>query len=392
MDRRAFHGLAGEFADMLMPHTEADEAAVLAQFLVAFGNVIGRNPHYRVEADIHCANEFIVLVGPTAKGRKGTSWGPVREIVRSIDDEYVACRIKTGLSSGEGVIYQVREPAERDLGALDKRLLVYEPEFAGTLKVLAREGNTLSPVIRQAWDTGHLATLTKNNPLLAKDAHISIVTHITHDELKRRMSESEIFNGFANRFLWVCARRSKLLPEGGNFWQIDKADFVERLMAAVKFARFAGELRRDERASRAWVSAYEVLTRDEPGLLGAVLSRAEAHVLRLQVLYALLDQSEVVREEHLLAALAFWDYCDRSARYIFGDRTGDIIADRIYEALVASGDKGMSRNEIVDLFDRHVTKDRINVALDVLMAAGRAERTEDRQTGGRPVQRYHAKH
>src|SRR5438128_2157582 len=38
----AFHGLAGEFVRAVDPHTEADPAAMLTQFLAAFGNACGR--------------------------------------------------------------------------------------------------------------------------------------------------------------------------------------------------------------------------------------------------------------------------------------------------------------------------------------------------------------
>lgn len=91
-------------------------------------------------------------------------------------------RIVTGLSSGEGVIWHVRDArhVERevrrqgrstgeietvdDAGVADKRLFVAEPEFARVLRVSEREGSTLSPVLREAWDSGHLASLTKNSP------------------------------------------------------------------------------------------------------------------------------------------------------------------------------------------------------------------------------------
>ena len=69
-----------------------------------------------------------------------------------------------------------------DDGVLDKRLFVIESEFANVLKVMAREGNTLSPVLRRAWDTGDLRTLTKNSPARATGAHISIIGHITRQE------------------------------------------------------------------------------------------------------------------------------------------------------------------------------------------------------------------
>ena len=57
------------------------------------------------------------------------------------------------LSSGEGLIYAVRDRVEGenqkgeavllDGGVEDKRLLVLEAELAGVLKVMSREGNTL---------------------------------------------------------------------------------------------------------------------------------------------------------------------------------------------------------------------------------------------------------
>ena len=60
---------------------------------------------------------------------------------------------------------QVRENevVVEDEGVKDKRLLVFEGEFANVLKVLRREGNTLSPTLRNAWDNGRLNTLTKNS-------------------------------------------------------------------------------------------------------------------------------------------------------------------------------------------------------------------------------------
>ena len=37
-------------------------------------------------------------------------------------------------------------------GVRDKRLLVFEGEFAQVLRVMRRDGNTLSGILRNAWD------------------------------------------------------------------------------------------------------------------------------------------------------------------------------------------------------------------------------------------------
>lgn len=109
-----------------------------------------------------------------------------------------------------------------DPGVKDKRLLVVEEEFASILKVIGRKENILSPVMRQAWDDGKLQVITKNSPACATDAHVSFVGHITKQELNRYLGTTECGNGFANRFLWVCVRRSKYLPEGARLQEADQ--------------------------------------------------------------------------------------------------------------------------------------------------------------------------
>ncbi len=109
----AFLGPAGEFVARTEPHSEAHPMALLAQFLVAFGCACGRGAHYRVEADRHYSNEFIVLVGPTATGRKGSSWGHVRRLLEDADPGFARCLVG-GLSSGEGLIAQVRDPVDKE--------------------------------------------------------------------------------------------------------------------------------------------------------------------------------------------------------------------------------------------------------------------------------------
>jgi phage gp16-like protein len=124
------------------------------------------------------------------------------------------------------------------------------------------------------------------------------------------------------------------------------------------------------------------------GLLGAATSRAEAQVMRLAMLYALLGQSAVIRAEHLEAALAVWQYAEQSARYIFGSALGDATADELLRALRAKPD-GMTRTEIRDHFGRNKAADEINRALTVIADAGRAYYRKD-PTGGRSAEVWFA--
>lgn len=407
LDERALHGIIGDLVRAIEPHSEADPVALLVQALIAYGNTLNRAPYFQAEADRHHMNLNAVAVGETSKGRKGTSWGYVRRVFAAVDPDWASTRILNGLSSGEGLIWAVRdeivkeEPVREkgrptgeyqtvvvDRGVTDKRLLVLESEFASTLRVMSRDGNTLSAVIRQAWDSGDLRTMTKNCPAQATGAHISIIAHITKDELCRLMEATEASNGFCNRFLWVCVKRSKALPEGGLFDEATLAPIVQRLHAAIRFGRSAGEIKRDEGARDIWRAVYPSLSEGKPGLLGAVISRGEAQVMRLACLYALQDMSYVVRPDHLTAALALWEYCEASAKYIFGQRLGDPIADELLSALRKHCD-GMTRTEIRDWFGRNRKAYEIDRGLTLLAKQGLA-RMQEEQSGGRPIERWFA--
>jgi len=396
-----FHGLAGDFVRTVEPHTEADPVAVLVQFLLAFGSACGRHAHFIVEADKHFTNLNAVLVGVSSKGRKGTSWGQVRRLFENADEGWAKSCLQSGLSSGEGVIHAVRDPIEKqilnkktgdletvveDAGVSDKRLLVQESEFASVLRVAARDGNTLSAILRDAWDKGSLQTMTKNSATRATGAHVSIIGHITADELRRELTSTEAGNGFGNRFLWVMVRRSKELPEGGSLQPHELNSLTQRLQAAITSAGNRQEMSRDAGARAVWLGVYSALSAGGLGLLGTVTSRAEAQVMRLALLYALLDQDKAIRRVHMEAALSLWDYAEDSARYVFGDSLGDAIADTILRGL-RGADKGLTRTEIGERFSRHESSGRIDAALALLHTAGRIKGQKE-TTGGRPVERW----
>lgn len=379
LDAAALYGLPGRVVAVVDPRTEADPAAVLVSFLTAFGSAVGLRPHCNVGADRHRANLFAAIVGPTSSGRKGASWSPIRELMRCACPDWPE-RIVSGLGSGEGLIAAVRDPSGDDPGEPDKRALVYAPELAGVLSVMARQGGTLSPTLRDAWETGDLRQAVKNRPLRATGAHVSIVAHVTPDELRRDLSAVESVNGFAGRFIWIAAHRSKLLAHPPTFDGPDIDALVSEIAASVACGCERDVLADDREAWDLWESVYPELTRERPGLAGAILSRAPAHVRRLALVYALTERSETIRAAHLQAALALWRYAEQSVLAIFGKLTGNPIADRIEDALQ---ERDLTRDELRDLFDRHVPAARLDEALTLLAADGRAALRRE-ATGGRP--------
>jgi hypothetical protein len=393
----AYHGLAGDVVREIGPYTEADPVAILIQFLTCAGNIIGNRAYYQVEGTRHHANLFSVLVGESSKARKGTSWDRITHIVKIADDRWYTDRTKGGLSSGEGFINEVRDEVKRwnakgassetiDPGVSDKRLMVSEPEFAGVLAVVERHGNTLSSLMRKAWDGGILSTMTRNSSLCATGAHISIVGHITLEELRARLTRTDTANGFANRFLFPLVKRSKVLPFGGSALE-DKVivELGERLKRALERAKSIGRVGWTTPAADAWKIIYAQLSEAQPGLLGAVISRAEAQCVRLALVYALLDGQANIDLPHIKAALAVWEYAEVSAAHIFGACLGDSVADDILRALHHNGGEGMTRTAIRDLFGRHQSADRVSAALALLASKDRAK-MKIQHSGGRPTE------
>jgi hypothetical protein len=401
MDGEAFQGLAGEVVAAIEPHSEADPVAILIQFLAFAGNIMGRTAYYRVEDDRHHANLFAVLVGESSKARKGTSLGRVRAISKIADERWIDEREKGGLSSGEGLVNEVRDERRElnkkkegreeivDAGVPDKRLMVVEAEFASALAVMERAGNTLSPIIRRAWDGDKLSTMTKHSPLRATGAHISIIGHITIHELRARLTRTEAGNGFANRFLFALVKRSKELPFGGSLDDSVTLALGERLREKVERAKTVGRVDLTDAAQEKWRAVYGELSAAQPGLLGAVVARGEAQVVRLALIYTLLDGAVQIDVPHLKAALAVWEYCEASAAFVFGDLLGDPVADEIMRALQHAGSEGMTRTAIRDLFGRNRSGDRIGAALALLATRGRA-RMGTRKTSGHPAEVWFA--
>jgi hypothetical protein len=210
--------------------------------------------------------------------------------------------------------------------------------------------------------------------------HISILGHITQDELRRNLHATERVNGFANRFVFLLVRRSKELPHGGDLTDAVVTALARRIEIALQEARKRGEMRRGAEANRMWEAVYPKLTRERPGMLGAVTARAEAQVLRLSLLYALIDGAMAIQPPHLEAALALWQYSEESAASIFGDAIGDPVADTILRALRTNGK--MTQTQTSELFGRNQNAARLQQALVGLLTLGKVRTWQGESVSG----------
>lgn len=379
LGQAALHGLAGLAVRTIAPHTEAHPAAILLQLLAVFGNLVGRGPHCMVDATRHSLNLYVVLVGDSSKARKGTSWSQIARLFAEVDQTWFSTRITTSRLTATGLVSTLRDQQP----PTDRRLLVLSEEFASVLHTLKCGNGHLSPMLRCAWDSGDLSAPDMQQHLRATGTHISLIAHITQRELAQNLRRTEAQNGFANRCLWTWVHRSSCIPDGGTLSAGDLAPIAREFRDALDWAAATPEIlfHRDAAASELWRQRYPVLSQLRPGLRGAATSRAEAQVLRLSAIYAALDSTSVIGLPHLQAALDVWDYCYASASLLFGMSTGDPIADRIREAIEASG--RLSKSKIMRLFHGHVESHRIEAALETLVTLG-ALTLHNQPTGGRP--------
>ncbi|SBW05786.1 conserved hypothetical protein [uncultured delta proteobacterium] len=407
-------GILGEFVKLATRDSEADPAAIAITALVRFcaevyghasGNASGQGPHIYVGETVHPPRLFAVICGNSSKARKGTSRHPVTKLFGR-EHCYLADLREWGLplparesggplSTGEGLAHHVRDETDeererrqrqnpnepiREKG--DKRLIIQDEEFASGLACTKREGNTLSMGIRCFWDSGDYAPLTKNNPITVRGAHINIITHITMQELAVCLGEVQAVNGFGNRFLWICARRSKLVALPSRMPETELAPLQREMWRLVAQAQKRGAMSMNAHALELWESIYPELSHEHSGLAGSIINRAEAQTLRLALVYALLDGQGGIDETHLQAALAMWRYAQESALYIFGDRAADPLEERILEILKQGP---LAATELSAALNRNVPKERLQPLLQQLEAQRRISVTHIKQNGrGRP--------
>jgi hypothetical protein len=394
-------GVVGELLDLVELQTEADPAAIAVDLLVRVGCAVGRGPHFVVSGTRHGANLFGCITGSTSAGRKGTSGAYPSELLALADPDFSA-RTLSGLTSGEGIIHAVRDGADTgrtdkdgspivDPGVADKRLLAVESELARSLKAAGRQGSTLLPMLRAAWDGTPLMALTRA-PYSARSAHISLIAHITPNELAALLSHGEVGGGTANRILFCMSRRQRELPFGGEVDRVQLGRIAARLARYLDAGRQLGEVPLDDDARAAWPAMYARLVADEslPGIAGELLARQVAQVRRLALVYAICCGSSAVGEMHLAAAAEVARYCRDSALHIFGRTTGNKTADRIIGELRGIAPAGLTRDQCRDLFDRHVDAATIGDALALLVDLD-AARVERVPTAGRPRSVYYAK-
>lgn len=365
--------------------------------MVCFGNCIGPTAYWNSVADKHFANLFILLVGRSARGRKGQSFNVIKDLFKLVDPEWSESRIMKGLSSGEGLIRKLQDETTMDsdsgceiqIGSNDKRLLCVESEFSSVLKMTRREGNVLSQVIRDAWDSNDLEIATRHDPLKAKNPHFSMVGHITFKELFQYLSPTEIHNGFGNRFIFMKAETSKKLPFAEPIPENLKEYLSNQIRYRLDLAKTRKAMDFSNDAKSHWAEFYNGISDSDDSVVGTLTARQEAQVRRLAMIIALINGKNEIELDSLLYGLDIFEASIRTLEEIYGNSTGNEITDKICVKL-SIHPHGLSKTQIHNSFSNNYSKELIDRSLNSLKSKGKAE-SKFIETGGRPVETWYAK-
>jgi hypothetical protein len=389
-DPACLYGLVGDIAHAGSQNTEANPYAVAASAIAYLGAALGRGPYFPVGDDLHHARLFLLHVGRSGLGRKGTAKKLVKRIHEALKakDELLAPQVHSGgLSSREGLAMLIHDGytdgRTSHPAVADKRLQVIESEFANVLHQTKRDGNTLSTALRDAWDGNNIQPAVKTSRVWATDPHISIIGDITPSELLDVMATRELTNGFANRFIFIYAEGDKI----NAFPQPTPVSVVEALADRVaEVLRYAGadnhgsnnvlRMTFSANAALAYEGLYggELCDRSDGERIAALLDRRAPVLLRLAMLFALTDQTHIISVEHIDAAMAWVRYWVDSVKFIFqgpanplATKAKPTIAQRIVDHLTAHVQA--TRTELMaNCFGKHIVAAELDKALNELLA------------------------
>ena len=373
----AFEGLLGECTFDLAGGTDASLVGLLGSLIAFCGAMVPGQAYFH---RLHTSSPYIALVGESSIGRKGTAMNRAQDAVADALAVVSVNRVVLdGLNSGEGLIstLQYRQstfPQEPTVG------LVFEEEYASLLASRGREGSTLDPKMRAAFDGGPLSNRkAAGTQTVSPPYWLPALIGITPAELRVRLEAGAMQSGSANRWLYLPVVRRDLIPTNEAPRFSDAAR--DRLQDARRRAMTTTPTLTTDRAVVTALAEYsDYLPGVSVGPARDLTKRLAVIAFRIALIHALVEGAHLVAMVHLERALALTEYARSGIGWVFGQTIGNRDADLLYRHLVAHG--SLRQNAIT----REIIRDPIRRqdAIDELIRLGYAAVSTVHTTGGRP--------
>ncbi|WP_245607391.1 DUF3987 domain-containing protein [Pseudonocardia spinosispora] len=400
VDDAVWNCYLGDLTARIAPTSEADPINIYASLLCAAGVHLGQKPRVQAGDDRHPLLVWPLIVGRSGAGRKGAGWSAARRLITSADPEFAATNIRSGLTSGEGlaIIFAEDDDPTDDskagnrkdqpkAGGLlppgDRRLMVFEPEWAAVMARMRREGNTLSATLRAAWEGGDLSTLNVT-ARVAPNSHVGLLTHITPDEFRAKVSASDLAGGTYNRFLPLAVARSQFLPlstgASDNVIAEHGIDFGRRLTEGAQL----DTINLTPTATQLWRELYVEFGIDhgDTGPVEQFLARTAPNTLRIAAIHAAIDHTTHITTEHLHAAAGLVRYSIASVRTVF-ENNEDVAQLLAY--ITDAGPAGRTKQDITSgHYGGNKKAGDINTLLNRLITTGAITHAQRPRADGKP--------
>lgn len=374
----AFHGLLGECVMDVADDTDASLVGLLGSLLAFAGALI---PGQAYQHRMQTTSPFVALVGESSTGRKGTAmWRAHDAMCDALESVYVNRVVLDGINSGEGLITtlaykQATYPQEPTVG------LVFEEEYASLLASRSRDGSTLDPKMRAAWDGGPLSNRRSNDTKTVQPPYwLPALIAITPVELRQRIGADAMQSGSANRWLYLPVQRREVvaLSSPPRFAQEHREALQAARRASMDAVRPVTAVASDVAAT---LTEYQDhIARVSHGTSRDMTRRLPMIAFRVALIHAVSERARQVTGEHLERAMALTEYARAGVDWVFGGTVGNRDADLLLRSLRKVG--GLSQHAITQRIIRDPI--RRQDAMDELVRLGYAVVNTVHQTGGRP--------
>jgi len=339
-------------------------------------------------AQHHCCING-VFVGNSPQSWRAMSFKDIDRIFDGMPN--AVQKIQGNMLCGKSLIEAVRDnirsygPKDNATpGSVDKRLFFCEPEFRSALAHAKGPVNTLSQTISGLFNHGSASRNLKSGKISAKEAHVIVLAQTSCTDFSILRNEVKQSNGFASYFLWFLVDRPKEVPRPQGISDEEIRHFQGLIANRIRGAEGLTLVKMTRQAKKMWDNRYSGLTKNVPGVAGAVVSRFEIQAIRLAMLYAIVDGRKWIHKKDLLAACALLQYARESACIIFnGEQQGDNYMEKILCALNAAPNHELSRTEISGVFSRNAASADIDAALQRMTELEQVKIDQKESTTGR---------
>lgn len=316
------------YLDLVAPCSHSTDAFHLTCFLTLFGALLSKSVHISLP-HITYPNLYSMLTGISGISGKTTALKWITELF--LESEHPVARniIKIeDLDSGEGLIEEIKNRMEtverRDLATA----LIMVDEFNSVLRKSRGEASKLTPIIKKAYDTRNiLPHYTAGNRFELKNPPPFVGLFGIEIADLADMDERDIRGGLGNRNLYV-AGKPKPPDFESMFRQPDPKAWkalVDRVMRKAAYWQkrkstdlFMSEELMKGRWKKFFDSHYERGADNEK--IRQLSVRDPTHVAKIAMIYCALDAAgNEILEEHLIASIAFLDYCLACRYKIFSE-------------------------------------------------------------------------